>query len=80
MSLVVRKPVSVVSDQVPHKMVRGLKFCMYEVEGLYSLCSENKGVDQLWVFAKLICFFVFAYAKSRFSHNEAQFILKGIKC
>ena len=24
--------------------------------------------------AKLICVFVFAYAKSRFSHNEAQFI------
>ena len=24
--------------------------------------------------AHLICVFVFAYAKSRFSHNEAQFI------
>ena len=29
-----------------HKMARGLKFCMYEVEGLYYLCSENKGADQ----------------------------------
>ena len=29
------------------KMARGLKFCIYEVEGLYFLCSENKGADQL---------------------------------
>ena len=28
-------------------MVRGLKFCIYKVEGLYYLCSENKGADQL---------------------------------
>ena len=35
--------------------------------GLYYPCSENKGADQL---------IVFAYAKSRFSHNEAQFILQ----
>ena len=26
------------------------------------------------VTAKLICVFVFAYAKSRFSHNEAQMV------
>ena len=31
----------------PHKMARGLKFCIYEVEGLYYPCSENKGADQL---------------------------------
>ena len=29
------------------KMARGLKFCIYEVEELYYLCSENKGADQL---------------------------------
>ena len=29
------------------KMARGLKFRTYEVEGLYYLCSENKGIDQL---------------------------------
>ena len=28
------------------KMARGLKFRIYEVEGLYYLCSENKGADQ----------------------------------
>ena len=31
----------------PHKVARGLKFCIQEVEGLYYLCSENKGADQL---------------------------------
>ena len=30
-----------------HKMAIGLKFRIYEVEGLYYLCSENKGADQL---------------------------------
>ena len=28
-------------------MARGSKFCIYELEGLYYLCSENKGSDQL---------------------------------
>ena len=28
-------------------MARGLKFRIYVVEGLYYLCSENKGADQL---------------------------------
>ena len=31
----------------PHKMARGLKFRIYEVEELYYLYSENKGADQL---------------------------------
>ena len=56
MSLVVRKPVFWVSDQVgqktteavqPHRMARGLKFHIEEVEGLNYLCSENKDADQL---------------------------------
>ena len=50
-----RKLVFGVSDQVrlkpgctwPQKMVRGLKFPIKEVEGLYSLCSEDKGLGQL---------------------------------
>ena len=28
-------------------MARDLKICIKEVEGLYYLCSENKGADQL---------------------------------
>ena len=53
MSLVQRKPVFGVSDQVRHKavqlqkMARGLKVWILEVVGLYYLCSENKGADQL---------------------------------
>ena len=31
----------------PQKMARGLKFRIQKVEGLYYLCSENKGDDQL---------------------------------
>ena len=29
------------------KMARGLEFQIYKVKGLYYLCSENKGADQL---------------------------------
>ena len=36
------------------------------------MCSENKDADLLRGTMKLICVFVFAYAKSRFSHNEAH--------
>ena len=74
MSLVVRKPVSWVSDTnravQPQKMARGLQFRIYEEEELYYLCSEQ-----------LICVFVFAYAKSQFSQNEAHIIhLKILLC
>ena len=31
----------------PLEMAKGLKFRILEVEGLYYLCSENKGTDQL---------------------------------
>ena len=31
----------------PQKMARCLKFLIKEVEGLYYLCSNNKGADQL---------------------------------
>ena len=40
-------------------MARGLKFCIQEVEGLYYLCSENKGADQLRVYREAdlrLCF------------------------
>ena len=58
-------------------MARGLKFRIQIVEGLYYTCSENKGADHFAVTAKLICVFVFAYAKKkkRFSHNAAHFIM-----
>ena len=34
--------------------------------------AKTKALISFAVFAKLICVFVFAYAKSRFSHNEAH--------
>ena len=38
---------------------------------MYYPFSKNKGADQLRT-AQLICVFVFAYTKSRFSHNKAH--------
>ena len=43
----------------PNKMARGLKFRIYEVEGLHYPCSENKGADQLRGYRKAdlrLCF------------------------
>ena len=44
----------------PQKMVRGLKFRIWEEEGLYYICSENTGDDQLRgaVTTQLICAYV----------------------
>ena len=36
------------------------------------MCIETKALISFAVTTKLICVFVFAYAKSRFSHNEAH--------
>ena len=64
------------------KMARGLKFGIKKEEERYYLCSENKGADQLRGYRegnheadlrlKLICVFVFAYAKRWFSHDAAH--------
>ena len=69
------------------KIARSSKFQIKEVEGLYYMCSENKGADQLrgyreadqrlcfrytYSTAKLICIFVFAYAKNWFSQDAAK--------
>ena len=40
--------------------------------GLYYPCSETKAVISFAVTAKLICVFVFEYAKNMFSHDAAQ--------
>ena len=60
----------------PQKMVRGLKFRIQEVEGLYYLCSENKGADQLCGYSTAdlhLCFCT--YKKQRFSHDVAEMLL-----
>ena len=41
--------------------------------------AKTKALISFAVTAKLICVFVFAYAKSRFSHDAAHMILISIK-
>ena len=42
---------------------------------LYTISvAKTKSLISFAVTAKLICAFVFAYAKSRFSHNEAHIV------
>ena len=53
-------------------MVRSLKICIYQVEGLYYLCSKNRGADQLHGYGTADLLLCFAYAKSRFSHDAAN--------
>ena len=55
-------------------MARGLKFRIYVEEELYYPYSENKGADQLCSYCAADLRLFFAYAKSRFSHEEAQMI------
>ena len=82
-----RKPVFGVSDHVRHKPGctttqdgKKLEISYLGSRGIiYYLCSVNKGADQLSGTAKLICVFVFAYAKSRFSHNEAHLVFSSDK-
>ena len=53
------------------KMAKGLKFRILKVEGLYYV-AKTKALISLAVTAKLICIFVFAYAKHLFSLDAAQ--------
>ena len=39
--------------------------------------AKTKALISFAVTAKLICYFVFAYAKSRFSHNEAHLRMRS---
>ena len=44
------------------RMARDSKFQIWEVEGLYYLCRENKGADQLCIFCTAdlrLCFRIF---------------------
>ena len=59
---------SVIADQgqqesavQPQKMARGLKFWIKKEEGLYYLCCENKGADQLHGYRAAdlrLCFYI----------------------
>ena len=82
MNLFVRKPVFGVNDQVAHKpgctaTEDGLRL---EISDLHKKRSctihvvKTKALISFAVTAKLICVFVFAYARGRFSHNAAHII------
>ena len=57
------------------KMARGLKFQIQKVEGLHYLCNKTKALISFVVTAKLICVFVFTYAKCWISHDVAHLLL-----
>ena len=70
-----RKPVFGVSDQVPHKPGCTATEDGYrlEISDLGSIrVAKTKALISFEVTAKLICVFVFAYAKNRFSHDVSQ--------
>ena len=82
MSLVMRKPTfwfptwSDTNQAVQlQKMSRGLKFWIYKVGGLYCLCSENKGADQLRGYREADLRLCFCISKTLVSHNEAQIVI-----
>ena len=55
------------------QMARGLKFQIWIVEGLYCLCSENKGADQLRGYREADLCLCFRICKFFFSRDAAQF-------
>ena len=69
-----RKPVLRVSDQVRHKpqnMARGLKISDLGRRGIV-LSMKTKALICCMAIMQLICTFVFAYVKSRFSHDVSH--------
>ena len=77
-----RKPVFGVSDQVRHKPGCAATEDGYRlgISGLKSreivlyMYGKKKALISFAVTGKLICVFVFAYAKRLFSHDAAQFL------
>ena len=79
MSLVVRKLVFGVSDRIRHKPGctatedgQRLEIPYLGSRGIVLSVVKTKALISFAVTAKLICIFVFAYAKSRFSHDAAH--------
>ena len=56
----------------PQKMARDLKFRFRKY--VFLAYTKTKALISFAVTAQLICVFVFAYAKSRFSHDRAHMI------
>ena len=56
-------------------MARGLKFGLRKQRDCTIYVAKTKALISCAVTAQLICVFVFAFAKKRISHNEAQIII-----
>ena len=56
-------------------MARGLKFGFRKQKDCTIYVAKTKALISCAVTTQLICVFVFAFAKSRFSHNEAHIII-----
>ena len=62
-------------------MARGLKFRIYKDEGLYyPYRKKTMALSSCAVTAHLICVFVFAYAKNRFSHDATHISVAAQVC
>ena len=63
------------------KMARGWKFsiCQIGKKRTCTICSENKGSDQLRSYCEADLRLCFAYAKCLFSHDAAQIIYVNIE-
>ena len=75
-----RKQVFGVSDQVHYKpgctaTEDGQRLEILDL-GSRGIVAKTKALISFTVTAKLICVFVFAYAKIRFSHDEAHIIYR----
>ena len=57
------------------KMVRGMKFRFRKRKDCTVYVAKTKALISFAVTAKLICVFVFAYAKCWFSHDAAHIYL-----
>ena len=62
-------------------MVRGLTFWIKIEEGFCPInVAKTKALIRCAVTAQLICAFVFAYAKDRFSHDAAHIFMLHLTC
>ena len=60
-------------ERLSLKMTRGLKFRIWKVEGLYYLCSENKGAGQLHGNREADMHLCFSHMQNvGFTHYSAQ--------
>ena len=61
-------------------MARGLKLRIVKVEGLYHLCSENKGADQLLGYREAdLRLFIACMRKSGFLTTQLIFCWKHVR-